>query len=188
MFNKGHNAGGSKTTFNGRNFEEKTNNLFRLQKEHNYKKINFSKKNFCISKNFNYKKIIGLSQGTFKMFMKKYYNIDTIRIPDELFIIEYHNGKKIIIVIEKKVQNVSGSIETKLWAAPSLKREYELVFKDFEIYYCLVVNNYLKEKLESNIIKYKLLNVILKENNIKVLFGDEPNYFETFDEWFSCNF
>jgi len=27
------------------------------------------------------------------------------------------------------------------------------------------------------------LNTILNENNIKVLFGDDDNYFETFDLW-----
>ena len=30
-----------------------------------------------------------------------------------------------------------------------------------------------------------ILNTILNENNIKVLFGDDENYFETFDTWFN---
>jgi len=29
-----------------------------------------------------------------------------------------------IKIVEKKEQNVEGSVETKLWSSPSLKREY----------------------------------------------------------------
>jgi len=31
--------------------------------------------------------------------------------------------------------------------------------------------------------KYIILNKILNENNITVLFGDDENYFETLDNW-----
>jgi hypothetical protein len=42
----------------------------------------------------------------------------------------------------------------------------------------------LKNKLVSNEKKYTILNTIFNENNIVVLFGDDVNYFETFDTWF----
>jgi len=41
----------------------------------------------------------------------------------------------------------------------------------------------LKQKLISNDKKYTILNTIFNENNITVLFGDDENYFETFDMW-----
>ena len=81
---------------------------------------------------------------------------------------------------------LAGSIETKLWAAPSLKREYELILgEEFEVQYCLCVSEFLKKKITSNEKKYKVLNVILNESKIAVLFGDDETYFETVDNWIS---
>ena len=120
--------------------------------------------------------------------MKNKYNIDLFRCPDEAYIIEYTSGRKVIKILEKKEQNVSGSVETKLWAGPSLKREYELVLGQcFEVSYGFCVSNYLKDKLISNEKKYTILNTILTESNILVLFGDDENYFETFDTWFNSS-
>ena len=77
---------------------------------------------------------------------------------------------------------LAGSIETKLWAAPSLKREYELILgEEFEVQYCLCVSEFLKKKITSNEKKYKVLN----ESKIAVLFGDDESYFETVDNWIS---
>jgi hypothetical protein len=67
-----------------------------------------------------------------------------------------------------------------------LKREYELVLGDeFEVYYGFCVSDFLKKKLTSNEKKYTTLNTIFNETNIVVLFGDDENYFETFDIWFN---
>jgi len=118
------------------------------------------------------------------MYMKNKYNIELFRCPDEAYIIEYTNGRKVIKILEKKEQNVEGSVETKLWSGPSLKREYELVLgTDFEVFYGFCVSDFLKNKFVSNEKKYTLLNTILNESHIAVLFGDDDNYFETFDTW-----
>jgi hypothetical protein len=83
-----------------------------------------------------------------------------------------------IYILEKKEQHVDGSIKTKLWSGPSLKREYELVLGEyFEVFYGFCVNKFLQNKLISKNPKYTILNIILNENNIKVLFGDDDNYF-----------
>jgi hypothetical protein len=83
---------------------------------------------------------------------------------------------------------VEGSVETKLWSGPSLKREYELVLgNDFEVHYGFCVSEFLKKKIISEVKKYKILNTILHENNIPVLFGDDENYFETLDGWFNSS-
>ena len=134
------------------------------------------------------KTIVFVSQNGLKKYMKHKYNIDLFRWPDEAYIIEYNTGKKIIKILEKKEQNVCGSVETKLWSGPSLKREYELVLgNDFEVHYGFCVSDFLKKKITSNEKKYTILNTILNENNIVVLFGDDDNYFETLDNWLNSS-
>lgn len=194
--NRGFGAGGSNTNLNGKKFEDKTNNEFRLLKdEYIFRWTMFNgiskktKKTYdYLYKEFEDKTIVFASQQKFKKYIKYKYNIDFWRCPDEAYIIEYKTGRKVIKIVEKKEQNVVGSVETKLWASSILKREYELEFNksaQFEICYCLCVNNFLKTKLTSTETKYETLMQILTENNITVLFGDDTNYFETFDIWFN---
>ena len=123
-------------------------------------------------------------QSGLATYMKKKYNLKLFRYPDEAYIIEYNTGRKVIKILEKKNQNVEGSVETKLWSGPSLKREYELLLgNDFEVYYSFCVSEFLKKKIISNEQKYIILNTIFDENNISVLFGDDEKYFETLDQW-----
>lgn len=186
--NKGTGAGGANTNLYGKKFEEKTNNQHRLL-EAGYTKNSFTNKpkktyDYYLSKTCEDKTIVFVLQNGLKMYMKNKYNIELFRCPDEAYIIEYTNGRKVIKILEKKEQNVEGSVETKLWSGPSLKREYELVLgTDFEVFYGFCVSDFLKNKLVSNEKKYTLLNTILNESHIAVLFGDDENYFETFDTW-----
>ena len=117
--------------------------------------------------------------------MKNKYNIELFRCPDEAYII--HNkisNRYILNILEKKAQNVEGSVETKLWAGDGLKREYELVLGDnFIVNYSFCVSKFLKKKFLSNDNKYNILNKILEEKNIKVLYGEDNDYFEKLDEW-----
>jgi hypothetical protein len=53
----------------------------------------------------------------------------------------------------------------------------------FTVFYGFCVSEFLKKKLVSNEKKYITLNTIFNENNIVVLFGDDENYFESFDNW-----
>lgn len=188
FINKGTGAGGANTNYFGKKFEEKTNNQIRLLND-GYTKNSFTKKpkkiyDYYLSKSFEDKTIVFVLQNGLKMYMKNKYNIELFRCPDEAYIIEYNNGKKVIKILEKKEQNVDGSVETKLWSGPSLKREYELVLgSDFEIQYGFCVSEFLQNKILSNEKKYTILNTIFNENNIAVLFGDNENYFETFDKW-----
>ena len=190
IINKGTGAGGANTNYYGKKFEEKTNNQQRLL-EMGYAKNSFTKKtkkayDYYLSNTFEDKKIVFVLQNGLKMYMKNKYNINLFRCPDEAYIIEYTSGRKVIKILEKKEQNVEGSVETKLWSGPSLKREYELVLgEEFEVFYGFCVSDFLKNKLISNEKKYTILNTIFNENNIAVLFGDDENYFETFDTWFN---
>jgi hypothetical protein len=187
--NKGTGAGGANTNLYGKKFEEKTNNQQRLL-DSGYTINHFTKnpkKSFdYLSKTFEDKKIIFVLQNGLKIYIKRKYNIDLFRCPDEAYIIEYNNGKKVIKIVEKKEQKVEGSVETKLWSGPSLKREYELVLGDaFEVHYAFCVSDFLKKKLISNDKKYTVLNQICNEHNISILFGDDENYFDTLDTWLS---
>lgn len=190
LINKGTGAGGSNTNYFGKKFEEKTNNQVRLLND-GYIKHSFTKKpkktyDYYLSKSFEDKTIVFVLHNGLKMYMKSKYNIELFRCPDEAYIIEYNTGKKVIKILEKKEQHVEGSVETKLWSGPSLKREYELVLGcDFDVHYAFCVSEFLKKKLISNEKKYTILNTIFNENNISVLFGDDENYFETFDSWFN---
>jgi hypothetical protein len=188
IINKGTGAGGANTNYYGKKFEEKTNNQQRLL-EMGFLKNSFTKKpkkEFdYLSKTFEDKTIIYVSQNGLKNYMKnKYNNYDVYRCPDEAYIIEYTNGKKVIKILEKKAQHVEGSVEDKLLGGPIFKKCYEKIFgPDFYVFYGYCVSDFLKKKLVSDKKKYIHLNEILNENNIEVLFGDDDNYFETFDLW-----
>lgn len=183
---KGNGAGGLNTTKYGKKFENKTNNEIRLLDKGFIKKLlNDNKKyNYYLYKIFDDRTELFFIQNSFKSFVKDKYNIDIYRIPDEAYIIEYNDNRKIIKILEKKEQHVEGSVETKLWGGPSLKREYELVFgEDFKIYYGFCINSFLQKKILSDNKKYINLNIILKESNIDILFGDDIDYYNNLDKW-----
>lgn len=176
--NRGYNAGGCNTNINGKNFENKTNNRKQLL---NSGYIDY---NYYLEKRFQDKTIIHVLQHDFKKLMKNKFNIKVFRQPDEAYIIEYKTGEKIIKIIEKKVQNVQGSVETKLWAGPALKKEYEIVLENkFKVYYCFCVNDFLQRKIISDNNKYIILNKILYDENINIFFGDDINYINDINTW-----
>ena len=118
--------------------------------------------------------------------MKKMYNIDTFRKPDEVYIIE-NKDKKILKILEKKAQYVEGSVEMKLWSGVSLKREYEILLEGYTIHYAFCVSDFLKKKLLSEEKKFIILNKIFEENDITILFGDDSDYFEKLDIWINLD-
>ena len=188
--NKGTGAGGANTNKNGKKFEEKTSNRERLLEmgfiENVRQKGN--KRFVYLHKIMEEYSIVFVEQGYLKKYIKHNYNIDLFRNPDEAYIIEYNDGRKVIKILEKKAQNVDGSVETKLWSGPSLKREYEIVLEElFEVEYCFCVSEFLQKKILSNDKKYVILNTILQESNIPVLFGDDENYFDILDKWITNN-
>ena len=186
--NKGTCASGANTNYFGKKFEDKTNNQTRLLNI-GYIKNSFTKKpqnkyDF-LSKTYNDKTIIFVLQNGLKKYMKNKYDIKLFRMPDEAYIIEYNNGEKIIKILEKKEQKINGSVETKLWSGPSLKREYEIVLGNkYKVQYGFCVSDFFKQKIITEK-KYMILNTILHENKIDILFGDDENYFETLDNWIS---
>ena len=188
FLNKGTGAGGANTNYHGKQFEEQTNNAVRLLAQ-GYISHNISSKpkkmsDCYLSKTIDNKTITFVQQGGLKQFMKLKYNIETCRCPDEAYIIEHNTGRRVIKILEKKEQNVEGSVIDKLLSGPSFKREYELVLgSGFEVHYAFCVSSFLKNKLTSGTTKFKAWNTIFHEHNIVCLYGDDANYFETVDSW-----
>jgi len=159
LSNKGTGAGGANTNITGKKFEDKTDNLSVLLV------AGYVKKDYYLYKSFDDKTITYVSQRGLKKYMNAMYNIDIFRNPDEAYIIEYKNGKKVIKILE-------------------LKREYEIILgNNFEVKYSYTVNDFLKQSILSNKKKYEVLNIILQENNICVFFGDDEDYFELLNKW-----
>lgn len=187
IINKGTGAGGSNTNYYGKLFEEKTNNEKRLL-GNGYEKTILNKKSkngYYLSKTFEDKTVTFVSQSGLKEFIKHKYNIELFRCPDEAYIIEYVSGRKVIKILEKKEQNVEGSVDTKLLAGPIFKEEYtEALEHNFEVEYAFCVSKFLQDKIMSSEKKYIIFNKLMKNHNISILFGDDDNYFETFDMWF----
>jgi len=186
IVNKGTGAGGSNTNLNGKKFEDKTNNIPRLI-ENGYEKIILNKKTkygYYLTKTFEDKKIIFVSQSGLKDYIKHKYSIELFRCPDEAYIIEYNTGKKVIKILEKKEQNVEGSVDTKLLAGPLFKEEYEEALEfNFNIEYAFCVSKFLQDKIMSLNKKYIIFNKLMKKHNITILSGDDETYFETVDLW-----
>jgi len=179
--NKGTGAGGSKTTKHGLSFEEQTNYEKYLstvtEKTDNKSKkiiIDKTKYGYYITNNkFIFTKQIGL-----KKYLEKTYNIkiNKFRNPDESFIIENK-----LIILEKKNQNVSGSVDLKLYAGIGLQIEYQNRLNTLKIpltvSYCFCLSNYFKNK------KYEETFEILKTQNINIFFGEDKTYFSQVTNW-----
>lgn len=184
--NKGTGAGGANTNFHGKKFEELTNNEHRLlQQEFTKCFINKTKYGYYLEKRIGDNRVVFVSQNGLKVYMKHFHDIAMFRCPDEAYII-YQDGNPIITVkiLEKKEQNVEGSVIDKLWDGPSFKREYQLVLGDgFHVEYAYCVSDFLKQKLTSSEKKFVILNQIHTEAGIRLLFGSDEDYFDTFDLW-----
>jgi hypothetical protein len=184
ILNKGIGAGGANTNKTGKKFEDLTDNEERLIKQGYEKiKINDNIYGYYLIKKNNNKEIIFLKQNGLKLYMKKMYDIESFRCPDEAYIIKYNNEITIIKILEKKHQNSEGSCDTKLWAGPSLKREYELVLGNkFIIDYAFCLSSKFINEFNTKM-KFIILSEILREHNILYFFGESEIYFNELDYW-----
>ena len=190
FFNKGTGAGGKKCTINGLDFEKSTNIYnYLIQKNFTKNILSKNKYGFYLYNKINDIEIIWTLQGGLKEYFNKNYNIKLLRTPDEAYIIKDSKKDYIILkIIEKKSQNVEGSVETKLLACPSLKREYEILLSSnnkykFIIDYALSVNDFFSIKFNSLEIKYKIMKQILDENKINIFYGSNINYYHDIYQW-----
>ncbi len=193
IINKGTGAGGANTNINGLSFEEKTSIEPYLEKYKYIKKeIKIKqRKGVYYEYNNNDITIIYFKKNSFKLYFEKEFKINTYRQPDEAYLIN-NKGTFILKILEKKNQNVEGSVEDKLKTGAFNRREYELMVNihneyKFTVIYCFCVSKFLQNKLELNQtvnnIKYKNIKKIMEEDKIGLLFGDDDNYQDKLSEW-----
>jgi hypothetical protein len=178
--NRGTGAGGANTNRLGKKFEEETLFFSKLTEE-GFKQDETNKKMFIRENDDS--KITFVIQSELKNLLRNIFELEIFRNPDEAYLVE-KDGQYILKILEKKEQNREGSVETKLWAAPSLKKEYQIICGDLiKVEYSLCLSPFLKEKMISDKRKYQILNQILEEDNIKVFFGKDDDYFDKLLEW-----
>lgn len=184
LVNKGTGAGGANTNRSGLSFEKATNNYTRLLNIGFEKTImNSSKNGYYLSKQFDDKKINFFNKGGLKTYALQEFNVTLNREPDEAYILEYEKHS-VLKVLEKKNQNVEGSVDTKLYAGRCIRREYEKVFKNnVEVEYAFCLSDFFKERFASDNKKYQIMKEIIEEDEIIIMYGKDDDYFETLDKW-----
>ena len=183
--NKGTGAGGAATNYHGKLFEAKTDNETRLLNAGFVKTVTgHTKFGYFLSKQLEDKRVIFVSQSGLKEFIKRYYHIELFRHPDEAYILEYTDGRRVMKILEKKEQNVEGSVDTKLLSGPIFREEYIEALEDkFEVNYAFCVSKFLQDKILTDDKKHRIFNKIMARHGIDILFGDDLNYFDKLDEW-----
>lgn len=206
VVNKGTGAGGANTTKNGKAFEEKTSNEPRLLSfgfvKHNIpsKKGKKAKYDYYLEKSTKDGSIVYLTQGGMASYFMWKFNIEMVRYPDEAYLIQ-RGDTYILRVLEKKNQNVKGSVDTKLLAGPGMLEEYQLCIEgllsseddatsskiprkaNFTVQYAFCLSAFLQEMYMSNDTKWKHMRTINERHGITVFFGDEEDYYELLDTW-----
>ena len=212
IINRGTGAGGSKTNHNGLAFEDLTNpEKILIEKGFIRKDISKNKNGYYLLKDIldipdehketkdeEYKtsissNVIYMRQTGFREYIKKTFGIDVYRNPDEAYLIK-KNDKYHLKIIEKKNQNVNGSVEDKLKTGVFNRDEYYMMFESLKdkmekdnlelvIDYAFCVSEFLQKKFESTEQKYINMKKINDKNNIKVFYGNNPDYFDQLYQW-----
>jgi len=187
--NKGTGAGGANTNVTGKSFEQKTENETRLLASGFIRKeipgCEKTKTGYYLVKETTTpnQSIVYLTQGGLKAYFNHFFKKEMCRHPDEAYL--FRNGDKYTLkILEKKNQNGSGSVDTKLLAGLGFIKEYEILLGEgFEVKYAFCISSFMKKDYISDCVKSKALREINKTYGIAVLFGDDPDYYETLDNW-----
>jgi hypothetical protein len=141
-----------------------------------------SKYGLSSGKLFYDKEILLLKQNDFKRYFKQ-YNI--CRKPDEAYVVKYTDTtiKRDLFIIEKKNQNVNGSVSDKLLTGPAFIEYYtQILENEYNIFFIYTVSKFLQDRLNSDNQQFKFIKSYCIRHNIKFLYGDEPDYFETLNK------
>ena len=172
--NRGTGAGGANTNRSGKPYEEKVDIESYLINNNSFYKVK-DKCNY-LQKTDNNNITYYFKQGNLKKFLAK-RGKNIFRNPD-MAILKEHDDRKHLIIFEVKNQNVSGSVDTKLWSGYTFRREYQKCLGDeYKIDYVFILSDYFKLEFDVNP-KFKMLSEILEEQNIDVLFGSDNDYLE----------
>jgi hypothetical protein len=191
--NMGTGAGGSNTNKNGKKFERQVSNEKNLEELGFCKVIYFdskkSKRMECLTKYTDDYKIIYLTQGNLKKYLKEGLKIDIFRNPDESYLIIYNDGRLVLKIVEMKFQRVSGSVIDKMMGAPFLRDDYKKYIIDgrpdllnkVDVNYMFCINTYIDEAIEKN--NKKFWESGLEEKGIIILRGDKDDYYDKLNAW-----
>jgi|APGre2960657423_1045063.scaffolds.fasta_scaffold00496_16 hypothetical protein len=165
--------GGSETNASGLPFEKLTDNTQNLIAQ------GFEKKKYYLQKGST----VFLMQINLKKYFKEFFDIELFRHPDEAYL--FQNGETYTLkIIEKKNQNVSGSVDVKLGAANWFIREYEYILGNkFKVEYVFVLGPWLTEEYLSSHKKWQVARKLHKEEGTRIFFGGDPDYFEQINKW-----
>lgn len=163
--NRGTGAGGANTNKNGLPYEKLTDltthyNIIQKNKHSNLVKFN------------NYDdEYISTKQSKFYKCMKQYVqnNIDKAhgcKNPDECYI---NLKNKNIFILEKKFQQVSGSVCEKIQTPHFKLWQYRRSFPEFNIIYMYCLSDWFKNNCKSELL-------YLKDMNIPVFWGNSKTY------------
>jgi hypothetical protein len=187
IVNRGTGAGGANTNVTGIAFETKTDNESRLLNSGWIKKpIPGAKGKYA----YYLEKVIDadhticyMTQNGLKSYCKHFHNKELFREPDEAYL--FRNGTQYKLrVLEKKNQNGAGSVDTKLCAGQWFKDEYKECLGDgFTIDYAFCVSSYLKKEYLSDTPKFRTMRKFHAAQGVRMLFGDDNDYFTTLDAW-----
>jgi hypothetical protein len=195
--NKGTGAGGSNTNVNGKSFEMKTSNEPRLLVSGFVRKNipgvgDKNKTGFYLVKEMSpTTAVVYLTQGGLKAYFKHFFGKEMCRCPDEAYLFKHgcdDGASYTLKILEKKNQNTSGSVDTKLLAGKAFIDEYTYCLggdggTPFTVEYAFCINEFLKKDYIADTVKSKAIRFIHKKDGISVLFGDDADYFETLDAW-----
>lgn len=187
VINRGTGAGGANTNKNGITFEDKTDNIPYLLNNGFVKKSiprGSGKYDYYLEKIIdNNHSIIFTKQNGFKSYVKNILNKEVFRHPDEAYLFKNGNNYTLYI-LEKKNQNGDGSVDTKLCTGQWFKDEYKLCLgENFTIEYGFCISNFLKTQYNSDTKKWTTMKTLHNSSSIKVLFGDDDDYFTNLNNW-----
>jgi hypothetical protein len=190
LVNRGTGAGGANTNKSGKSFEQKTENETRLLQSGFVKRTIVEKSkatgNYYLEKRESEtSSVVYLSQTALPLYFKTFFSIEMFREPDEAYL--FQNGDRYTLkILEKKNQNVSGSVDTKLMAGNTFILEYKECLGDafdFDVQYAFCISDFLKKNHMRDSKKYVILRKILERQGITVIFGDDEDYYQHLDKW-----
>jgi len=188
---------GANTTKNGNSFESKTSNEPRLIVS-GFTLCNIpSSKHTYLEKEIGNYKVRYLTQQHMKSYIQHIQHFTDMKFskcnssfkPDEAYVFVSQDNTKpnIIKIIEKKNQNTSGSVEDKLVTFLLFVEYYQRCFPTYRVEYAYCISDYLKQRYNSDLLKWSIVRDLFKKYNITVLYGDDDDYFDNLDKWLYQN-
>jgi hypothetical protein len=181
IVNRGTGAGGANTNVTGLAFEDRTSNEPRLLADGFVRTdMDRTKNGYYLSKTVeDGTHVVFTKQAGLGKYMQNRFDKSVDRHPDEAYILT--RGDVVCIrILEKKNQNVDGSVDTKLLAGPAFVSLYKKK-TGMDVNYAFCVSDFLKQKCMSARWRDEL--EILESSCIPLLFGDDEDYFTQLDAW-----